>query len=234
MGWKSINGGQYYYRSERVNGRVVSSYVGTGSMAVFEDLAARAKRIERNAQRLAETRRRADNRELDDILDRMAGDAKRDATAFLNSLGYHEHKRMWRRQRMAQLATQPGTLATNSQGGQLAEWPNKAIEPRLLDRVAINVLAARIAGRSDDSALVEDIEAQAADFAGDNPSAIENSLAQTAALAWGALRAAELTQDLKGAAMANRRYLAVLRTLAHVRKLAGPSVLILSQKTTVR
>ena len=34
MGWKRINGREYYYRCERVEGRVTTTYLGAGDLVV--------------------------------------------------------------------------------------------------------------------------------------------------------------------------------------------------------
>lgn len=99
MGWKTINGHRYYYRSERVGGRVVTRYMGKGDAArVFASVDA-FLRQERNATRDAE---RADDAEVDELdarLDDLVARARRDADAVIEAAGYHRHKRQWRRRR---------------------------------------------------------------------------------------------------------------------------------------
>jgi hypothetical protein len=90
-------------------------------------------------------------------------------------------------------------------------------------------------------AVRRELDAVARELAGPRPSPIEAQLATTAALAWFALRYAEgaalsdgdrsmtqATLDLKRVEHANRRYLATLRTLAQVRKLARPGVQVVN------
>src|SRR5262249_54878633 len=99
MGWKTINGRQYYYTCERVGGKVQTRYVGTG---LFAGLAAqleadrRAEEADKRDERRAERERdEAKERELADWFD--AVEALADATML--AAGYHKHKGQWRRRR---------------------------------------------------------------------------------------------------------------------------------------
>ena len=91
--------------------------------------------------------------------------------------------------------------------------------------------------------LSRDIDEKAREFAGPSPSPIEQTLAQTAALSWFALRVYEATyvsgsQSENGLTLkqadfhlrridwAHRRLLSSLKTLATVRRLALPAVQI--------
>lgn len=108
---------------------------------------------------------------------------------------------------------------------------------------AARMVVSRATGKApdDNAPEVEWIERElreyAAELAGPNPTPIERTLSETAALAWFAVRYVEaivftagdrtLKQadyDIRRLDAAHRRYLATLRTLAQVRKLALPGV----------
>lgn len=50
MGWEERKGRRYYYKAERVGGRVVKRYVGTGRLA---ELAARLTALDAEQRKLA-------------------------------------------------------------------------------------------------------------------------------------------------------------------------------------
>src|SRR5262245_60864676 len=99
MGWKTINGRQYYYTCERVGGKVRTQYVGGGqfgSMAAQREADRRAEEaVKREAERAERERDEAEERELVawfDAVQALADEAMREA-------GYHRHKGQWRRRR---------------------------------------------------------------------------------------------------------------------------------------
>src|SRR4051812_41099568 len=73
MGWKTINGNRYYYRSERDGSSVRTSYVGSGDMALlFAALDFDAQRERREAWDAARSERRAAEAEDRDIAEWFA------------------------------------------------------------------------------------------------------------------------------------------------------------------
>lgn len=91
---------QYYYRAERINGRVVKRYVGRGPIAEAAAAEDAAKRGARTTRRLAEV---DDRRKIEEVvagmrdLDKGAGSLLR---AALLCAGYHQHHRgKWRKRR---------------------------------------------------------------------------------------------------------------------------------------
>jgi hypothetical protein len=60
MGWKTINGRRYYYKSEREGGRVKTTYFGAGESGLLISPLEREDRAEREAER---DQRRADREE---------------------------------------------------------------------------------------------------------------------------------------------------------------------------
>ena len=119
-----------------------------------------------------------------------------------------------------------------------------------LEKWAAHALTQHVAGNParKDRAKVEWIEDElrqfAAELAGPNPTPIERTLSETAALAWLSLRHTHITvtlasertlkqadYDIRRHDAAQRRYLTTLRTLAQVRKLAIPTLQVNIGKT---
>jgi hypothetical protein len=129
MAWEERGSHRYYYRSRRVDGRVVKEYVGNGeladSIAALEalgrqkDAALRGKaEAERREQAAREAEIEAYCRRVDEAL-----------AETLTALGYHRHDRgQWRRKRPAVIAavieregkeqTMPGTTKTTRAAGE--------------------------------------------------------------------------------------------------------------------
>lgn len=99
MGWKTINGGRYYYRSSRVGDRVQSQYVGCGEAAeLFARLDAGRRAMKehrREVERRDREREAAEEREVREWFERVEAVAE----AALYAAGYHEHRGQWRRRR---------------------------------------------------------------------------------------------------------------------------------------
>jgi hypothetical protein len=99
MGWKQINGREYYYKSERIGGRVKSTYYGAGEVA---SLVAQHDTIERG-RREAERRDRRAEREQADAEERAVAEwfdeVQAVADAAMIVAGFHKHRGQWRRKR---------------------------------------------------------------------------------------------------------------------------------------
>ncbi len=99
MGWKTIKGHRYYYKSERVGGRVQTSYFGAGESG---SLIARIDEIDR-AEREAERHERRAEREESDAEEQAISEwfdgvqAITDETMI--AAGFHKHNGQWRRKR---------------------------------------------------------------------------------------------------------------------------------------
>ena len=99
MGWEARGSNSYYYRKKRIAGRVVSEYVGRGTMAreiALMDVAERKERYEkiRNIKQQREEFGLFDNQvtQVGLLVDQIVG-------GFLIIAGFHKHKGQWRRQR---------------------------------------------------------------------------------------------------------------------------------------
>jgi hypothetical protein len=99
MGWKTINGRQYYYRSVREGGRVRSEYIGTGRLAKlcsgFDETNRQVRKDRRFVERFFCDR----TKEVFKAIDELIGEARRAAADALTAAGFHQHKRQWRRKR---------------------------------------------------------------------------------------------------------------------------------------
>jgi hypothetical protein len=99
MGWKQINGRQYYYKSERVGGRVQSTYYGSGELASLVATLDTEAREEREAER----RDRRAEREQADAEERAVAEwfdeVQAVADAAMIAAGFHKHRGQWRRKR---------------------------------------------------------------------------------------------------------------------------------------
>jgi hypothetical protein len=99
MAWEHRRGRRYYYRTHRVNGRVVKEYVGTGEvaeMAARLDAEAAANRALVRAERL---RTRAELEELDTLLEQIDREVNEFVSVAMTVAGFHRHRGEWRRKR---------------------------------------------------------------------------------------------------------------------------------------
>ena len=99
MGWQQRRRKQFYYRSQRVDGRVRSIYLGSGEVAkqaAANDAAAKVKRVA-DQTALAEFQTRLAN------VDQLAADVDQGVRllteAALLTAGFREHKGEWRLRR---------------------------------------------------------------------------------------------------------------------------------------
>src|ERR1051325_3095059 len=99
MGWKRINGCDYYYRSVRSGGKVVSEYLGGGEAA---GLIAKIEAIEREqaeARRHDEKIERNRMEEQERALTEWFDGIEAAADLAMEAAGSHRHKGQWRRRR---------------------------------------------------------------------------------------------------------------------------------------
>ncbi len=97
MAWETRRKQRYYYQKRRLNGRVISKYIGAGAEA--------SAREEMTAQRKlaaeSELRERLAFRALEGELANFTQQVHTLAAAALLTAGYHRHKREWRLEREA-------------------------------------------------------------------------------------------------------------------------------------
>jgi hypothetical protein len=100
MGWEQRGGGLYYYRSRRVNGRVVKEYVGASLVAELQAIVDEANRGSERTRMEAVKAEHERLEELDAELDAACGVIGLIARAALVAAGYRQHKRgEWRLKR---------------------------------------------------------------------------------------------------------------------------------------
>ena len=113
MGWEVRRGRKYYYRSRRVDGRVVKEYFGSGAAAEeaarIDATAAAEKRRQRERlhefiTELAEINRRLDAQDV--IVDAAV-------EAYMTAGGYHKCRGEWRKKRVKRDAPKPPTGTQN-------------------------------------------------------------------------------------------------------------------------
>ncbi len=101
MGWENRGGQSYYYTAERVNGRVVKQYVGTGMVATLAAQLHASTRTERAATAEDHRQVRAELESLDAALAPLYELADVATVAALVAAGYHRPKRgPWRKRRV--------------------------------------------------------------------------------------------------------------------------------------
>jgi hypothetical protein len=93
MGWEWRNGRRYYYLKQRVDGQVVSRYLG--SYGVLGE----SVRQEQAAELLAERSERKLQLETDHKLDETCRKLQRARHNLLRAAGFHQHKGQWRKKR---------------------------------------------------------------------------------------------------------------------------------------
>ena len=113
MGLEFRKGKPYYYRKERKNGTVVSTYCGRGDRDVarlwigIDALDRERRQIDRAVAQQA----RAEFAELASTRDELTlllVKAQQAARAALEAAGYHQHKRQWRKKRENKNQVQSG------------------------------------------------------------------------------------------------------------------------------
>lgn len=100
MGWETRGGANYYYTAERINGRVVKRYVGSGPVAELAAQLDAVSRSERDDAAETVKRERDALSELESALMSLHEFADAVTTAALIAAGCHRPKRgKWRRRR---------------------------------------------------------------------------------------------------------------------------------------
>jgi hypothetical protein len=99
MAWKTINGRRYYYKSERVGGRVESTYFGAGEAGTLMASIMAFDREGREAERdkLREERCEFDAEEK--AVSEWFDGVQAVADSAMIAAGFHKHKGQWRRKR---------------------------------------------------------------------------------------------------------------------------------------
>jgi hypothetical protein len=100
MGWEQRGGASYYYTAQRVGGRVLKMYVGSGPAAEYAALLEAEARAGRRQAAEAEKRERDELAALDAALAPLDELADALTAAALVAAGFHRHHRgAWRKRR---------------------------------------------------------------------------------------------------------------------------------------
>src|SRR4051794_7292773 len=99
MSWEERGGRRYYYRKRRVGGKVTSEYVGGGMLAHYAFLLDDDEKQKHYADRCAEEKFKQEQRSIDQAIDDYHQAVKQVVASELQRLGYHQHKRQWRKAR---------------------------------------------------------------------------------------------------------------------------------------
>jgi hypothetical protein len=97
MGWKTINGRRYYYKSERRGGRVKTTYFGAGESGLLISLVEAEDRAEREAERARLRAERAEFETEEKAVAECFDNIQAVADAAMVAAGFHKHKGQWRR-----------------------------------------------------------------------------------------------------------------------------------------
>jgi hypothetical protein len=99
MAWKTINGRRYYYKSERVGGRVKSTYFGAGESGSLMAEMVALERLERAADREEFREQREEFMAEEAAVSEWFDGVQSVADAAMIAAGFHQHKGQWRRKR---------------------------------------------------------------------------------------------------------------------------------------
>lgn len=100
MGWEKRGNRTYYYTAQRVGGRVVKRYVGTGTVAELADQFETLTRQRLELDALDRRQERDELAALDAALDPLNELADTLTAAALVAAGFHRHHRgLWRKRR---------------------------------------------------------------------------------------------------------------------------------------
>jgi len=93
------NGNLYFYEKRREGSRVISEYVGGGLIASLAQKRAELEHQRKQAERERLKAERMSMAELDNALDSFSDLVDSLVEAQLISMGFHKHKRQWRKRR---------------------------------------------------------------------------------------------------------------------------------------
>jgi hypothetical protein len=99
MGWKTINGHRYFYKLERVGGRVKSTYFGAGESGSLMAGIVAFERLERAADRERFRDELAEGDAEERVVSEWFDGVQAVADATMIAAGFHQHKGRWRRKR---------------------------------------------------------------------------------------------------------------------------------------
>lgn len=99
MALEQRGNGQYYYRKLWRNGTCVSEYAGSGLLGQYASVLDDQERTEQAMQRLELRRFIQEQSGIDQVVDEHGKQVRQVVAVALQQLGYHQHKRQWRKAR---------------------------------------------------------------------------------------------------------------------------------------
>ena len=99
MPWEERGACRYYYRKTRVDGKVVTEYVGSGLLAEAASLIDKRERNQRELAKLEWQCLVADQRRVDHAIGTYRAQLVQLVGDVLCACGYHQHKGQWRKAR---------------------------------------------------------------------------------------------------------------------------------------
>jgi hypothetical protein len=124
MGWERRGKGRYYYRKKRVNGKVVSEYIGANLVAQFYAAHLDSARADNIAARRKDLPARLKEAETDSRMRELEGNINLLVKDWLQSHGFHKHKGQWRKRRHAEKNDITGKTGIPGKGNPGIEQKN--------------------------------------------------------------------------------------------------------------
>jgi hypothetical protein len=107
MAWKQRGSRFYYYRNKKINGRVITEYLGVGMLAELAAQLDGIERITRETKAKALRKVKAEQDAIDQQIDELGEQVRACIEAELLSRGYRQHKRgEWRKKRDGRATSQ--------------------------------------------------------------------------------------------------------------------------------
>lgn len=97
MGWEKRGNNSFFYRKERINGKVRSIYIGRSETAFLIGKLDEIKQLEKAQARRETLSTRRENETIDDQLNELSEINQILIDALLLASGFHKHKRQWRK-----------------------------------------------------------------------------------------------------------------------------------------
>lgn len=97
MGWEKRGLGQYYYRKKRVNGRVVSEYVGSGILAEATLMLDQVEKGKTDLEKIEQQIEKEQAAAIDQAVDQNLVSIGELIESTLIAYGYHKVKGEWRK-----------------------------------------------------------------------------------------------------------------------------------------
>jgi hypothetical protein len=99
MAWETRGNRSYFYRKERINGKVKSEYVGSGEVAALLDRCEKGRRELKELEKENQKRERMRGEIIDDEINALSEINQSLVEALFLINGFHRHKRQWRKKR---------------------------------------------------------------------------------------------------------------------------------------